>query len=243
MFLKFLLLLNFLAILIIPAISQTSEEVPLCKETSPIDLVPKDVNEKSLSTLENKVLDEVNLARTEPSQYIGFLTQYKNYVNGKILRVPNQKPILMEEGIPVIESAIADFKQIEKLTPLKFSTGLKKVAENQLKDLKENPNLGHFGKDGSGLKKRLLRVGKYEKVASENINYKDTDPREIVLRMLIDDGVKSRTHRKNILNQQFNLLGLACGESTKDPQMICVLVFADKFNESAGSNKPKATEF
>jgi uncharacterized protein YkwD len=76
---------------------------------------------------------------------------------------------------------------------------------------------------------RISRVGKIEKIASENINYYDDNPRQIVIRMLIDDGVPTRTHRKNLLNPDFKQIGIGCGQTKKDLKPICVFVFADNF--------------
>ena len=184
----------------------------------------------NFSELEKEINEEINNVRKNPPKYIEYLEDYKKVLKEKVLYRPNQMPFQMKEGAASIDNAIAHLRNLQSIAPLKTSEMLTIVANNQLKDLQENPKLGHYGKDGSDLRKRLAKVGKSGKNASENINYRDKIARQAVLTMIIDDGVKSRTHRKNILNPLFNLLGVSCGIAV-DKRMICVLVFADTFEE------------
>lgn len=196
------------------------------------------VDEKvNFSELEQGVFDEINNIRRNPLEYINYLEEYKKVLNDKILFRPNQPRFMMVEGKSAIDGAISALQKSTNLNFLKASKLLTLVAINQLNDLKENPKLGHFGKDGSDLKKRMGIVGKMGKFASENINYKDTIARQTLLTMIIDDGVESRTHRKNILNSDFNMVGVSCGEAS-NKEMICVFVFADSFDDIKSIKAP-----
>jgi len=59
----------------------------------------------------------------------------------------------------------------------------------------------------------------------ENIDYGNTDARDIIMHLLIDDGVKSRGHRENILNPMFLVVGSALGPHQKY-RHACVSNFA-----------------
>lgn len=43
----------------------------------------------------------------------------------------------------------------------------------------------------------------------ENIRFGSNDPTEIIINLLIDDGVEARGQRKNILNKEFKYIGAA----------------------------------
>ena len=192
--------------------------------------MPPAQQELILSAIEDAVIKEINEARNTPQKYVGYLEEYRKALKGKILYLPNSTPLAMIEGAPAIEDAINDLKKLPKLDDLKNSRGLNRVARSQLEDLIENPNLGHKGKDGSLLDQRLLRYGLVGLVYAENISYKISVAREVVLAMIIDDGVKSRSHRKNIFSPSFKLFGIACG-TAKDTTALCVAEFADNFSE------------
>ncbi len=59
----------------------------------------------------------------------------------------------------------------------------------------------------------------------ENISYGPDDGREVVLQLIIDDGVPDRGHRANIFSPGFRLAGVVCGPHPKF-RTICVIDFA-----------------
>ncbi len=94
----------------------------------------------------------------------------------------------------------------------------------------ENNLLGHFGKDGSQLPQRIAKFGSVSFGYAENIVYYVDLPREIVLMMIIDDGIASRGHRKNIFNRAFRQVGIGYGKG-RENEGLCVVVFAGLFRE------------
>ena len=46
---------------------------------------------------------------------------------------------------------------------------------------------------------------------SENISFGWKSAKDIVLSMVVDDGVKSRGHRRNLFNSKYKKMGLASG--------------------------------
>ncbi|MGI8670446.1 MAG: CAP domain-containing protein [Aridibacter sp.] len=244
MFIKFLIQILIVTFLSISAIAQQSVSLSELKksktsESKISDSVKNQTKTKDtvkFTEFEQEVFEEVNNVRQNPLKYVDYLQEYKKMLKGKVLYRPNQSAYLMNEGASVIDETISDLQNATALRPLTASKLLTLAANNQLNDLKENPKLGHYGKDGSDFRKRLAKIGKSGKYASENINYKDKIARDVILSLIIDDGVKSRTHRKNILNPEYNLLGVSCGIAN-DNQMICVMVFADKFDEAKPSTQ------
>lgn len=181
------------------------------------------------SQIEQEILNEINIARQNPQAYISHLEAFKKLFQGKNVEYP-EITMITNEGTAAVDEAINFLKKQGKLEPLTYSDGLTKPAKLQLADLLEDYSLGHTGKDGSNLPKRISRFGKYNKLASENVIDQVSNPKDIVMLMIVDDGVKSRGHRKNIFNKTFKLAGVAYGvNSSKMP--VTVMVFADNFVE------------
>jgi uncharacterized protein YkwD len=179
--------------------------------------------------IEQGLLAEMNKVRTNPQSYIAHLEEYKKLFKGKNVDYPSFMMITLE-GTKAVDEAIKFLQSAPKLEPLQYSTGLTKAAKLQLTDLMENYALGHTGKDGSNIPKRLARFGKVGKLGGENIMNQFSNPKDVVMLLIIDDGLKQRGHRKNIFNKTFKQVGIAFGYGQKnDP--ISVMVFADSFVE------------
>jgi uncharacterized protein YkwD len=184
----------------------------------------------AFSALETAVIEEINQARSDPQMYVAYLEEYRKYMKDNVLSMPNRQPLVTIEGIAAIDDAISELKKMPKGNSFAVSNGLSKVARQQVGDLQENISLKHFGKDGSGLEKRLMKIGFAGNAASENISYRVDAAREVILNMIIDDGIKSRSHRKNVFSPIFKLFGIACGVAS-DKTTVCVAEFADSFDE------------
>lgn len=87
---------------------------------------------------------------------------------------------------------------------------------------------GHKGSGNSTPTDRANRFGTFTGYFAENIHYGDPEPRFIVISLLIDDGVRSRGYRKNILSNDFNYVGVAIGDH-KIYGNMCVINYATEF--------------
>lgn len=70
----------------------------------------------------------------------------------------------------------------------------------------------HASLDGCTLTDRVKRYCKVSGCIGENISYRVGNGMETVLRLVVDDGVKSRGHRHNIFNSSFELMGVGLYE-------------------------------
>ena len=174
---------------------------------------------------ESKVHSEINNVRQKPWKYAPNVAVYQDLLRGDVLYLKDRQPFLLNEGAKVLEIARENLLKRGITKPLTRSGTLDTVARSHLNDLLDNPQLGHRGKDGANLSKRILRHAAISGPVGENITYSDVTPRQAVLSMLIDDGVETRQHRENILNPDFALIGIACGITTQD-KPICVIEFA-----------------
>lgn len=119
------------------------------------------------------------------------------------------------------------YREMLKMSPrpaLKASNALRKAARDHVKDIGSKGKTGHKGTDGSRFWERIQRYAHMQSGA-ENIQYGLSDPLEIVLDLLIDTGIPSRGHRKNILSPKYDTVGVKVGKH-KDYGVMCVMDFA-----------------
>lgn len=228
----FIVFIIFANLLPTPVSAQKNQSVILAQTKTAGRKIPETA---APSSIEQVVLEEINTARTEPQKYIKYLEDYKKLFKGSIVFLPNYLQVETSEGTAPVDEAIEYLKQVPKLNSYKFSDGLNQISRVQLTDLMEDSMLGHKGKDGSDLAQRLARVGRFGSLYAENISHYSEVPRQIVMMMIVDDGVKARSHRKNIFSPAFGVVGISFGKG-KVGQGLCVVDFADTFFE----DKPKS---
>jgi uncharacterized protein YkwD len=183
-----------------------------------------------LSFLEKAVVNEMNLARTSPKEYLSLLEQFKKYYDGKLLKLPGETPILTKEGTSAVVEAIRSLGSQKPVSPLSPSKGMTLGAKDHIRDLRTSGASQHKGSDGSETWDRVNRYGTWQKIIGENISFGHNKARNIVMTLMIDDGVPNRGHRKNIFNPDFRLVGVACGDHPAY-RTICVITFAGGYRE------------
>lgn len=192
-----------------------------------------------LTPLEKEVVVELNLARTKPWMYVAFIEEFKTHYAGKYIYVAGQTQIVTTEGVVAVDDAIQFLKTCQPLPLLHVSKGLSLAARDHVKSQGPSGQTGHTGNDGSTIVDRLNRFGTWGGAYGENIEYGNVTAREIVMQLIIDDGVLNRGHRLNIFSPNFTLVGVHCGPHLSYGQM-CVQNFAGSYRENpSGSGKRK----
>jgi hypothetical protein len=77
-----------------------------------------------LSPLEKAVVNEMNLARTSPIEYLSLLEQFRKYYDGKLLKLPGEIPILTKEGSSALAGAIRFLRSLKPVSHLSPSKGM-----------------------------------------------------------------------------------------------------------------------
>lgn len=177
-----------------------------------------------------QILAEINLARTEPLLFAGFLREIRGHFQGKSHRLSDTfAQMETSEGISAVDEAIEFLCRQKPLPPLAWSSGLAAAAAELTQVQGESGAIGH-GSGSSGVRQRIERYGTWETEIGESIVYDPIDPRMMVLRMIIDDGVPGRGHRKNQFNPAYDTAGIACGPHPRF-EGICVIDFSGRFLE------------
>eukprot|EP00316_Scyphosphaera_apsteinii_P012500 CAMPEP_0119303884 /NCGR_PEP_ID=MMETSP1333-20130426/5240_1 /TAXON_ID=418940 /ORGANISM="Scyphosphaera apsteinii, Strain RCC1455" /LENGTH=426 /DNA_ID=CAMNT_0007306657 /DNA_START=163 /DNA_END=1443 /DNA_ORIENTATION=+ len=189
--------------------------------------------EANPSRLEENVFQELNLARSRPAEYSRHLLLIRDSFDGLVMRIGEHR-LQTAEGVAAVEQTIAFLQSARPLIPFtRISAGMSAAAREHVRDSGRRGSIGHAGSDGSTPFERMDRHGRWRRSSAENISYNKvtTDARQMVLQLLIDDGVPERGHRLNIFNPDFTVVGIAGGPH-KSHRFMVVINFAGDFIES-----------
>lgn len=183
-----------------------------------------------MTVTELEVIMEINLLRSDPAGYARkYLEPFRKYYHGKLLRLPGRNPIATKEGVAALEECILELENSSPTPVLSPCKGLALAARDLAQDQGSTETTGHTGNDGSDMSTRIERYGRWDGYVAENISYGFNEARHIVIALLIDDNVPSRGHRKNLLDNSFNHVGVTIGPHRRYRAM-CVMDFASVYN-------------
>ena len=182
------------------------------------------------SRLAREIHAETNLLRRDPAAYARHLESLLPRFEGKLLERPGRPMLRTEEGAGAVREAIAALRGRKPLPALRWSKGLAGAAGDHAKDQGPVGGLEHRGTDGSDPARRAERRGRWLVAMAENIAYGDNPARQVVIQLLVDDGVPDRGHRDNLLDPRWQVEGVACGPH-RDYRQICVMEYAVRYEE------------
>jgi len=174
------------------------------------------------------VLAEINLARTQPQTYAQILAADLSRTRSASVRSATQE-------------AIRHLERMAPVPPLQESAGLTAAAALHVAQSGPPGTRGHRGAGFSSPWSRMDRYGRRSGTGAENICYGTRSARAIVITQLVDAGVRSRGHRKNLLNPALAVAGVAVGPHAGYGTM-CVIDFAAFFVEHPPRGRPLAAQ-
>lgn len=163
---------------------------------------------------EKKVILFMNMARYDGPLFSS--TFLESYIQEKKL-----------DNSSYVRSLKRDLKKVSRLSPLVAEKDLTAIAQGHARKSGENGTTGH-----SGFKDRFepLMGNPYNHVG-ENCSYGYEKAIDIVVSLLIDEGIKGLGHRNNILSPDFNSIGVAI-RPHKTFRVNCVMDFGSRDRSS-----------
>ena len=159
-----------------------------------------------LSEDEKKVILYANLARANGRLFAStFLDEY--------IKIKNLKPS------SYTRSLYDELQQVRDLPMLIPERDLYKVSRDHASWSGKRGYEGH-----KGFKQRFSPLMEKYNEVGENIYYGPYTPLEIVIQLLIDEGIEDLGHRKNLLSPKFNSIGVAI-KPHKTYEYNCVMGF------------------
>lgn len=178
------------------------------------------------ATPEAQLLAEINFARTHPQDYALRLELEPVTAWERTLAGPTDAAARAE--------AIAFLRRQAPLPPLDADQALAAAAREHVTVQGPEGLTGHEDPDGAPFDARLRRHGVDAASEGENIAYGPVRPADVVRELIIDSGVASRGHRRNIFGAGFEAAGVTCGPH-RDYGRMCVIDFMGGPRQDAAS--------
>jgi len=174
------------------------------------------------SIIREQAFSKMSDIEQESVYWINFLRS-----NPRTFRTNFLKPFLAQ--FPEMQSAAARSldKELAEATSMSIllpATNLEKAAMLQARYLVESNQFTHTGPKGKPFKSRMEDVGVKE-CAGENLFEGKADPLVSLMLLLIDQGVTGYGHRRALLNEAFNMIGVSAVVEDNGA-MIMVQVFS-----------------
>ncbi len=190
-------------------------------------------NGASTESFGNEVVREMSLARENPALYATYLEELRANFQGNLLVMPGRVAMRTKEGTRAVDEAICFLRGTSPQLPLAFSPGMSRAAADHCAE-QSGGGMTHTSRNGSNTGDRLSRYGMWSGTWGENLSCGRSGAREIVMALIIDDGLRGRKHRHNIFNPAFNFSGAAIGRHAAY-RTICSMEFAGAFVERGQS--------
>ncbi|HYI92226.1 MAG TPA: CAP domain-containing protein [Bryobacteraceae bacterium] len=157
--------------------------------------------------IDQQLIEELNRMRSNPARYATHLEERLKYYQKKILRLPNQVALQTKEGDRAVKEAIRVLRATQSLPQLKEQSDLAAAARDHVREI---------GPKG------LIRHARIPPGVGEVMSFGPERSRDVVIELLVDDGVPNRGHRKLLLDSRFRYAGAACGPH-KTYRTMCVI--------------------
>lgn len=163
---------------------------------------------RSLSTMEQEFFYWSNLMRKNPA---GFS---EAVVKEFLIQFP-------EANSAEARSLITDLKQVKAALPFFLpDEGLIRMAKTHAADLKNRGGIiSHQSSSGKSFVDRIKEIGGY-RCGAENVFVGTPQALDALILLLIDKGVRDKGHRKNLLDQNFTLMGASLVETGKGKAIL-----------------------
>lgn len=178
------------------------------------------------TSIEAGVFKALNQFRSDPAIYVSLLESQRRYYHGRFLEIPGRVTIRTEEGVRAVDEAIRALRSLRgPLGTVALSQGLARAANAHVHETGERGLVGH-----GDFARRISQFGRWSGGIGEDISYGEANAREVIMQLLIDDGVRDRGHRQSLFDSRWRYVGIACGPHSAYRSM-CVLDFAERFQD------------
>ena len=159
-------------------------------------------------SFDRKLVDEVNLLRSDPKKYADKINKYLDYFEGTVLKLPGRKAgIQTHEGPKSYKEAVNYLSRQMPVEPLSPSKALFRIAQDYLKKI-QRKNADASSVDVDAL---IDKYGTYYGDLIHATDYGGLNPEEALIFLIVSDGDYNRRQRESLLSKSYKLIGGATG--------------------------------
>ena len=187
------------------------------------------------------LIEEQNILRADPKSYIPKLQQCLNLFHENVYHQPGEDPLQTYEGTDAIEEAINFLKQQKPMPELELCEEISNACRDHVNDIGPKGLTTHEGSDGSNISERLEKYCEWDGACAENIDFGFKKAENIIINLLVDDGVSERFQRKNLFHPDLKYVGAAVGPHKN--YGICAVIGYTKGIRKLGQEPTEVADF
>lgn len=188
------------------------------------------------------VVQMINQVRRDPPAFIPSLQKRLDTYKDMNYSDATGGTFKSVDGPEAVREAIAALQSCPSLQELKVDGLMNDCAKGHCDYLSLKGSIEHIGEGGTTIGRRLDKFGIWTGKISETISVQAITPEDVLIKWLIDDGIKSRGHRKAILEPQFKKVGVGISLSHKTFKTFVVAMFAINFGAKDSPDAPLPEE-
>ena len=187
----------------------------------------QDQEKMNYNAIQVSLYKELNKLRKDPRSYIPLIQQEMNTIkkNNVLRKKDSNLQIQTLEGKAAYEDAILFLEKQEPVQPLTKEIRLSYAAADLVKDIGERGVVTHQDKEGLFVSERIEKYCEWDFCANEVIEVSSKNAQDILVSLLVDDGIRDRLDRRALFQHIYNYVGVACGPHS-EYEIVTVLVFA-----------------
>ena len=176
-----------------------------------------------ISQIDREIFEWHNNLRQNPKLLIPELEAMVDLFDGMLLKRPGRVTLRTKEGSDAVKEAIEFLKAKTELQPLRWCNEVAQASKDHADDIGKKGLIQHDSSDGkTGVKDRLRKYGNVVSCYGENLSFHCETAQEVLIQLVVDDGVQNRGHRENIFNPEFNVMGCYTGDHKDFNTMTCI---------------------
>lgn len=175
------------------------------------------------SEQEESFFTQLNIFRADPQSLIPHLEAMEKLFKNDVLYRAGEIPIQTSEGFNAVAEAITFLRNNSQALP-EFTRRkeLDSASQDHANDIGAKGLVSHDGSDGTTVSERIERYAEWEGTCAENLDFGSKTGLNCLISLIVDDGVPSRGHRKNLMNPNLKFIGISAG-AHKDYE-VCLVV-------------------